>query len=572
MIAVVSFFLLFCIASTGILEDLRDIDCSSYDPKKKLQQAGEGAQCLTALQDPLLHPKFDVCKKGICFLFLREAPFVIFNHELFGAEENRNRMQLPFLCKNPRRKHCSISGFAFNILKATSAEEEYCVWAGPLSDCTWNTLAEFAAMMGEREGYQFVVLGPMLETPARKCSLFASSSWWSDKLVVIGRNSRESMLDINPIQQLIRPFQWETWIVVGGILALFFIVCILILYRFQAFRKRTFVTAITAFFIFVGEADEAFAAARRTEIDLNQEDCDAKLLKAKSTDSNNLKTSSSLQNSFIHDSSLSNSRTHSIAEDQKLQDKEFPTKFSLSTSLFRISIITFIAIFSLFYEVAVVNFLFQQQNHELTKDIEHLTVEELQQYCVVRDTAIEAIWNFRVNPGGSKFDDAEKSQIPWKRCQNGAECLSWILDDDNPVQFYITYELEGTHLIKSRASCESVTIFETKRSIHHFNSGWLFNEQVPTEKRRKLDRELMALKMDGTISSLVGGRADVCEANSTSSITYAIILIPAAFLVFPPLLCSAVVGLWWHFKKRSEELKQLGDAQQELRMADGKNY
>ncbi|CAN8071743.1 unnamed protein product [Agarophyton chilense] len=539
MVLVITFFLLTYSASAGIIEDFQEPDCSNYDPEKRLEEAGENGNCLSALQDPLFRMEFDKCKNNTCFLITQEPPIINLNQEFFHAEENRHRMQLPFICRNPRQVHRSLRGFGFEILKATSAGDDYCVWAGPLSSCTWNSLVHFAAMMGKNEGYQFAVFGPMYETPQRKCYHFASASWWDDQMIILGRNVRENKTDTHPIWQLIKPFESQTWIVVGSMITLFFFVCLLIVYRFRAFHRKSLVTAISAYFLFMGHRDGAVATSRFAE-----EENFRQPSALKKDGSIGRESSSSLQSAFSTEDFSQQIETTAPELGKHILEKEaFLTKFSLSTSLFRISIVAFIAMFSLFYEVAVVNFLFQQQNLELTKDIEHLTLKELHQYCVVRDTAAEAIWNFRVNPGGSKFDDAEKSQIPWKRCQNGAECLSWILDDDNPVQFYITYELEGTHLIKSRASCESVTIFETKRSIHHFNSGWLFNEQVPTEKRRKLDRELMALKIDGTLSDLVGDRAEVCDAIFMSSITYAIILLPVAFLVFPPLLCSAIVAI-----------------------------
>eukprot|EP00178_Gracilaria_changii_P002490 TRINITY_DN136_c0_g1_i17.p2 TRINITY_DN136_c0_g1~~TRINITY_DN136_c0_g1_i17.p2 ORF type:complete len:502 (-),score=59.79 TRINITY_DN136_c0_g1_i17:2825-4330(-) len=484
-----------------IIEDFQALNCSSYDPEKRLQEAGDGGNCLSALRDPLYRKEFDKCRQNVCFLMIHEPPFVSYNEAFFHAEENLKPMQIPFLCKNPKERHRSFGGSAFNVLQQTSAADEYCAWVGPLHSCTWNALVDFVAVIGDKEGYQFAVVGPMLETPMRKCYHFASSSWWDGKMVVLGRNVRENIASVHPIWQLVSPFQQETWIVVGSVIALFVIVCLTIVYRFHVFRGKSLITAVTAYFVFMGERAEALATGGV----VRKQGLARGISKSKES-SSDLETGVSWRSTPSDDDvSPEINENESEMEEESIQEEAFLTKFSLATSLFRISLIAFVAMFSLFYEVAVVNFLFQQQSLQITKDIQHLTQDELSRYAVVQDTAVEAIWNMRVNPGGTKFDDKDESQIPWKRCQNGAECFKWVLDETNRVQFYVTYELEATHLIEAKANCELVTVFDTKGSIHSFNSGWLFNEQVPNEKRRKLDRELGALKIKGTVRHTYSG-------------------------------------------------------------------
>eukprot|EP00178_Gracilaria_changii_P002503 TRINITY_DN136_c0_g2_i8.p1 TRINITY_DN136_c0_g2~~TRINITY_DN136_c0_g2_i8.p1 ORF type:complete len:572 (-),score=69.17 TRINITY_DN136_c0_g2_i8:915-2630(-) len=535
--------LLILSALAEMVEDFHSLNCSSYDPDKMLQQAAQRGNCLSALRDPSYGKQFEKCKQYICFLFIHEPPFVIYNQQFFHAGENVKAMQVPFLCKNPKERHRSLGGSAFDIIQATSANDEYCAWVGPLHSCTWNALVDFVAVMGDKEGYRFAVVGPMLETPSRKCSHFASSSWWDGKMVVLGRNVRENIASGHPVWQLISPFQRETWIVVGSVVALFLIVCLIIGYRFHVFRGKPLIKTATAYFVFMGEITSALAVGRMPSR-LSKEDVARKTVHTEKVGFDGQETECSSQRSSAADVSLQIDENKAETEDT-IRNGAFLTKFSLATSLFRVSLIAFVAMFSLFYEVAVVNFLFQQQNLQITKDIEHFTSAELSKYSVVQDTAMEAIWNFRVNRGGTKFDDEDKSDIPWNRCRNGTECFSWVLDDNNPVQFYVTYELEAVHLIEAEADCELVTIFETKDSIHQFNSGWLFNEQVPIERRRELDREIAGLKIKGRLSALLGGMPELCAPNITSSITFTIILLPVALLVLPPLLFSAMVALCW---------------------------
>ncbi|KAI0561096.1 hypothetical protein FGB62_93g036 [Gracilaria domingensis] len=382
--------------SASVIEDIQNINCSSYNPEQRLLDAKDRGNCLSALFDSRYRQKFDKCKENVCFLFINEPPFVMYEKKYFYIEKNLKQMQLPFLCKNRKQKHRSLGGIAFNILKETSAGDEFCAWAGPVESCTWNAIVDFVAVMGNKEGYQFAVLGPMLETPQRKCSHFASSSWWDGRMVVMGRNAQKNRASVHPLWQLINPFQKETWIVVGSMVALFAIICLMIVYRFHLFWGKSLTTAVTAYFVIMGERAEALAAERIENISDGGEGFSGRFSKAEQEGSREV----SLRGTFSSaDSSLRRDDNDSRIDAGNDTERAFLTKSSLAISLFRISLIAFVALFSLFYEVAVVNFIFQQQNLQITKDIEHLTLMDLGRYAVVRDTAVEAVWNFRGKEG-----------------------------------------------------------------------------------------------------------------------------------------------------------------------------
>ncbi|KAI0561095.1 hypothetical protein FGB62_93g035 [Gracilaria domingensis] len=380
-----------------ILSEIDDPPCSISDAEKRLLDAGDNGNCLSALRDPLYRQEFETCKEKVCFLLMREPPFVTYEKDFFHNEKNVKNMQLPFLCKNQKERP-SLAGSALKLLKSTSARDELCVWAGPVESCTWNAIVDFVAVMGNREGYQFAVVGPMLETPQRKCSHFASSSWWDGRIVVLGRNTRENRASVHPVRQLISPFQKETWIVVGSVIALFVIVCLIIVYRFHVFRGKSLITAITAYFVIMGERAEALATRRVAR----GKECTQQYLKEKENSSNDLERALSAQSTLKYEAALPGQDAfpgqdagESRVEEEDVQQEAVLTKFSVAISLFRVSLIAFVAMFSLFYGVAVVNFLFQQHNIQITKDIKFLTAIDLERYSMVQDTAIEAIWNSR---------------------------------------------------------------------------------------------------------------------------------------------------------------------------------
>lgn len=71
----------------------------------------------------------------------------------------------------------------------------------------------------------------------------------------------------------------------------------------------------------------------------------------------------------------------------------FATKYGLAMALYRIAVLASLGIFLLFYEMAVVNFLFQEENVSLSGSVALLSREELGRYAVWKDSALEDVWN-----------------------------------------------------------------------------------------------------------------------------------------------------------------------------------
>ena len=46
---------------------------------------------------------------------------------------------------------------------------------------------------------------------------------------------------------------------------------------------------------------------------------------------------------------------------------------------------------------------------------------------------------------------------------------------------------------------DQLTIFNTRDVLYHFNAGWLYNMNVDEERRKQVDRELVALRINGTV-------------------------------------------------------------------------
>lgn len=146
-------------------------------------------------------------------------------------------------------------------------------------------------------------------------------------------------------------------------------VSIAIAVRFHVVRGRSLVTA---FFIFAGEREQAMAH----EFDIAE----------RAHGHHALKTQGLLGWSLHRGKKLERI-------DEYRDSVAFATKYGLSMTLFRIALLAFIAVFALFYEVAVVNFLFQQNSLRIEKGVRNLSTRELNNFAVLKNSALENVWN-----------------------------------------------------------------------------------------------------------------------------------------------------------------------------------
>lgn len=368
-----AFFLQRCHSSLVSAE----YNCTNYNATANLLSLSRGADCVSALSDKRYEALYDVCRNGTCFIFKGEPPLVKYNVDTFYKLENRKRMQRPFKCGNPKSLHPSLGGIVFELHKKTSSRDDYCVWAGHPSDCTWNALVDYIHVMAGK-GYRFVISGPMLETPQRKCYHHASGPWLDSRMVIIGRSTADDAVSENPLQQLVRPFETGSWVTLLLILITYIILGTAISY---GIRKRRGGGLITALFVLTGDLDHAVMHEARLGISRP----DQQLRDSVSVDS---RTSG---DAFSTDSRPSILETHDRRESQRKRASLL--LYSLAINLIRVSFVFFVALFVMFYELSLVNFVFQQQNFHIKKDVDSLSQNELKKFSIMKNSALENIWN-----------------------------------------------------------------------------------------------------------------------------------------------------------------------------------
>lgn len=320
-----------------------DFNCSAYNP---FLSQNMGTNCLSFLDT---NPgAFEECrdetKTTTCYIFIEEPPFIIFNkRQFFDASPSAASLQTPFRCglyASQFETQGGIEGMAFELHNMTSSANDLCMWGGAADYCSFNQLVDYIDIKS-RHGYRFGITGLLLEIPQRHCRHEASAAIVDNSMVILSKVEEQDIYR-NPIRQLTRPLSWTAWVVVGVTILLLTAVCLTIAIRLHFFRKRSLVTA---FFISTGQNDLALQYEEQTGV---------------------------------------------INEEKAIS---FATRYSFSMALFRYALIGFFAIFILFYQAAIVNFLFQQEKGmKLKKRFKSLTVDELRTYSVLKDSALEYVW------------------------------------------------------------------------------------------------------------------------------------------------------------------------------------
>ncbi len=161
----------------------------------------------------------------------------------------------------------------------------------------------------------------------------------------------------------------------------------------------------------------------------------------------------------------------------------------MARRLLQVALSATAVVFLLFYEIAVVNFLFIEQSKPRIQSVEKLSAEKLRHYSIQKNAATEVVWHRTVDPDG-RYNE---STYPWQRCVTEIECFDWIRNGS--AKLFVGFKTIGTYQVVQRGACENMTIYETNKELYTFGAGWLYGGSVPVPWRRKIDVQVLELQV-----------------------------------------------------------------------------
>ncbi|KAI0559716.1 hypothetical protein FGB62_139g223 [Gracilaria domingensis] len=233
-------------------------------------------------------------------------------------------------------------------------------------------------------------------------------------------------------------------------------------------------------------------------------------------------------------------------------------RLASSLAFLRGAVASFGAICYLFYAASVVNFLFAQSNVEMTQSISSLSASDLAQFAVLKDSALERVWDDQVNPTGMKYNSSDPSSFPWRRCLSGKQCVEWVFRGTHGIKFAVTYNVMGNHFIHEFADCNVLTEWTSRQPLPSFNIGWLYNKEVSDDERMSLNREIVGLRINGTVSDVISRtRGDMtCSDQTVHDVGILVVLIPLAVFVLPIGFIGMSLVVWAEYRRHTLEKRR----------------
>lgn len=484
-------------ASVPLLLSLWLIVAQTTDAQPQL----DVGECLSRLSTN--EAEFGRCREQPCFIFISEPPYVRLDKSMVNASQSEL-----FPCGEPRSRYRYLRGSAFDVMQRTDVgNRSLCVWGGP--NCQFNQLVDFVDVAATKyPGYQFGVTGLLLENSQRlRANITQSISLLQEELAFFG--PARGIRDPFPFYQLVRPFRVQAWLLWIGACAT---VCLSFWVTACVFGPAPMTPC--ALFTFLMDSKAGVAAG-------------------------------------VGNIGNPEARERLIAESL--------SRFHVARLMLRISVSAMCVIFLLFYEIAVVNFLFIENNKAFVRNIRGLSLKSLRQFSVEENAATEDVWNAATHTP-EKYDFADPASFPWKRCKNLTQCFDWAIDPENPVKFVVGFESGGLFQVLRRQKCEELTKYGTQARLYSFGAGWLYGRHIPMEFRRRVDQQLADLHEGEELPEIIEDDAGIVDSSSCiaqiSDIDVGVIGASVVTLVVPFLVLMIIMVVFYWFCVRPDVKEQ----------------
>ncbi len=260
--------------------------------------------------------------------------------------EAQNNQAL-FRCRDRVEVFPGLLGSSFRILDNLPLENAICVFGG--TQCTFNNMVDFVAEHSTViEGYQFAVIGLLFIYPDRISQrTIPTVSIMEGRTVILGpRDPHPRTRDV--LRTVFQPFRLDVWVMLGAVLVFFFLLSVLKFCFSTQKKKRSFYNYLSSM---CGEV---------------QSDTITSPENASEQTADERKWTQELQEEFKHMSKVSG------------------TALGLAFA-------ALLTVIILFYEIAIVNYVFIRGEKQLEKDVQNLTPRELSKYMVMANTAHEKV-------------------------------------------------------------------------------------------------------------------------------------------------------------------------------------
>lgn len=216
----------------------------------------------------------------------------------------------------------------------------------------------------------------------------------------------------------------------------------------------------------------------------------------------------------------------------------------------------------LFYEISIVNFIFNGALEKLPKPLNKFSNKELASFGELAGTFAETSLIEATDPASTRF--LNKS-YPWNRCHTWDECYKKLLDPKDAMKYMVVFEPEGMYEIQNRRARSLVTLLDTKgltpplKGASGAPHGWYMSTSVAQTLSVKLNQELLKIKLNGALAGIMNTSSENSGCGEKKmAISPPILVITLSLLIGPNIvIILAILSRKAHLAKkiRDEKLK-----------------
>jgi len=342
-----------------------------------------------------------------------------------------------------------------------------CIWAG--SDCTFNQMIAAVDKISADETtrvYQFGLQGMLAQLPERVTPNLRTTITMLETSVVIYNATIDSGGELeSSFRQVFQGFDRPTWFVMFAI----YFGLVAVGYIISVAYRRTF-SPFVALMHLQGAEGPLFAKERSdkdNDIDMDREN--------------------------IGGTSKEYTGQSVMPTVRKMHE--------LSVALLYSSFFIMGVIVVVFYELGLVNFIFNQTEEKLPKPFRLYSDAELSRFSVLEGSSPEFALRNAVDPYGLKYRN--ESLYPWHRCKSEGDCFKKVLDRKDKVCVVLSVQSNARYHINKKGLCRKLIKLETDEPLLKFSGGWYISSSVPHKKLVAINQGILIKKSTGRIMRII---------------------------------------------------------------------
>ncbi len=420
---------------------------------------------------------FKPCETNICFVFNSQKPITNLDPKM-----RREEHQKLFRCRERARVFPLLSGPFFDLVDAIpELQKASCIWAGPNS--TYDSMVQFVGRVSRGNRTLKFISGGLLFQMAYRISngTIPSVSVTSGKVVVVSINRPAEKAVSDAAKAIVGPFGQGTWWLLSGIILLFAAVYVLITYCFLINYSCKSV-------------------------------CNAML------------------EPFIPMHWLRRHRIGDVASDNDSKESR-----AYLIRMWKRSMLLFLVISALFWEIGVVNFVTNDQPYVLPFVLNGMKRDTLERFIVSKDSAFETMLQDLALP-----NTITHNERLWKTAGTFDEIFDSLSETKNGKPRYtLSTDRITLYELHNRGLCSKLAVHDSSDPLPDYSSVWYYSSHISQNMRSILDARISRLREEGRIKKFIEnstGKVTLTCGLTSYSISIFVLLVPLGLVLCPFLL------------------------------------